>query len=168
MIAARRIAAVLLGLAASACLLQQASQSEVLVCPDKQVFATKGVAEYMERRCGTLDCHGSPARPMRLYGQYGLRHPEETNWSGGFATTHREREDNYLAVCGVDPETASQDGGAAGQSLVVSKAQGVEGHKGGTIMTPGSSEDACLAGWFRGDPGVAKACAEAIKNLSPH
>jgi len=44
---------------------------------------------------------------MRLYGQYGLRHPEEPNRSGGAATTFREREDNYAAVCGVGRRRSS-------------------------------------------------------------
>lgn len=34
------------------------------------------VSEVLERRCGTLDCHGQPARPLRLYGNSGLRRPE--------------------------------------------------------------------------------------------
>jgi len=34
------------------------------------------VSEVVERRCGTLDCHGQPARPLRIYGNAGLRRPE--------------------------------------------------------------------------------------------
>lgn len=34
------------------------------------------VAEVLERRCGTLDCHGAASRPLRLYGNSGLRRPE--------------------------------------------------------------------------------------------
>ena len=34
------------------------------------------VSEVLERRCGTLDCHGQPARPLRIYGNTGLRRPE--------------------------------------------------------------------------------------------
>jgi hypothetical protein len=34
------------------------------------------VSEVVERRCATLDCHGQPARPLRLYGNAGLRRPE--------------------------------------------------------------------------------------------
>lgn len=34
------------------------------------------VSEVLERRCGTLDCHGQAARPLRIYGNAGLRRPE--------------------------------------------------------------------------------------------
>ncbi|MEZ4297845.1 MAG: hypothetical protein R3B70_23010 [Polyangiaceae bacterium] len=34
------------------------------------------VSEVLERRCATLDCHGAIARPLRLYGNAGLRRPE--------------------------------------------------------------------------------------------
>src|SRR5262249_50408477 len=39
------------------------------------------VSAVIERRCGTLDCHGSLARPMRIFGQYGLR--ESPSDAGG-------------------------------------------------------------------------------------
>jgi hypothetical protein len=158
-IAVRQLATVLLAIAAGACTPSQRPVDEVLACPDQQLF-TSSVSEYMERRCGTLDCHGSPARPMRLYGQYGLRHPEEPNWSGGAATTFRERAENSAAVCGVGPAL-----------FVVDKARGIEGHKGGTIMTVPSPEDTCLAGWLLQNVApnqVSSACPQAIQRLSPH
>lgn len=34
-----------------------------------------GVSSVFERSCGSLDCHGSDARPLRIYSQYGLRKP---------------------------------------------------------------------------------------------
>lgn len=41
------------------------------------------VSEVLERRCGTLDCHGQPARPLRLYGNAGLRRPEPDTGTEG-------------------------------------------------------------------------------------
>src|SRR6516225_3603181 len=47
---------------------------------------TNGVSSVFERNCGTLDCHGSDARAMRIYGQYGLRKPP------GLTTTYEPTE----------------------------------------------------------------------------
>jgi hypothetical protein len=41
-------------------------------CPSVEAFAT--VAPVLEQRCGSLDCHGNIARPLRIYGQNGLRY----------------------------------------------------------------------------------------------
>lgn len=42
-------------------------------CPSGDGFRT--VSQVLERRCGTLDCHGDPARSFRVYGRAGLRLP---------------------------------------------------------------------------------------------
>jgi hypothetical protein len=34
------------------------------------------VSGVLEKRCGSLDCHGGLARPLRIYGNAGLRRPE--------------------------------------------------------------------------------------------
>ena len=149
-------------------------------CPSESVFtgvwpdggpAGASVSEYMTRRCGTLDCHGSEARPMRLYGRLGLRDPGESNYSGGAATTPLELTDSYAAVCSVQPEqtqAAVDDNGASGELLlIVQKARGIEGHKGGQVVTQGSPGDNCIAGWLRGDEPamIAAACQAAIDGL---
>ena len=55
----------------------------------------------MERRCGMLDCHGNDKRPMRLFGELGLRilDPMDLNYTGGDATTALEVDANYNSVC---------------------------------------------------------------------
>src|SRR6185312_12256946 len=128
-------------------------------------------SEYMDRRCGTLDCHGSDSRPMRLYGRLGLREPAETNVSGGKPTTPAELIANYGAVCSIEPEktaAAVQDQGQSAELLlVVQKARGNEAHKGGAVVKQGSPGDNCIAGWLRGDDPamVAAACQTAIGGL---
>ncbi len=42
-------------------------------CPSGDGFRV--VSQVIERRCGTLDCHGDPARSFRVYGRTGLRLP---------------------------------------------------------------------------------------------
>jgi hypothetical protein len=155
--------------------------TETYECPDQRVFtgrwpdggapAGASVSEYMSRRCGTLDCHGSELRPMRLYGQYGLRQPAESNVSGGMPTTLAELKANYGAVCSIEPEKTSKavddNGQSAEQLLIVEKARGNEAHKGGAVVKQGGPGDLCIAGWLRGDDPamVAAACQQAIDGL---
>lgn len=154
--------------------------TETFACPSQPVFtgvATDGgmaaasVSEFMERRCGTLDCHGSDLRPMRLYSRYGLRSPAEGNVSGGAATTLAERKANYGSVCTQEPEktaaTVEDLGQSAEQLIVIRKARGDEAHKGGAVVKQNSAGDQCIAGWLRGDGAakVAAACQAAINAL---
>ena len=149
-------------------------------CPNRTVFtgqssdggvAIASVSGFLERRCGTLDCHGSEFRPLRLYGRYGLRFPGESNFSGGVATTTAELRANYASVCTQEPEKTSaavEDlGQSAEQLLILRKARGEEAHKGGAVVKQNSAGDQCIAGWLRGDDPaqVATACKSAIDAL---
>jgi hypothetical protein len=150
-------------------------------CPSQAVFsltaadggtvpAGASVSAYLERRCGTLDCHGSVGRPLRIYGQLGLRDPAGTDFSGGKTTTPAELADNYSAVCTLQPEqmSAVAQGIADPEAvLLLEKARGIEAHKGGQVFDQGSPADDCVAGWLRGDdPGmVAQSCQTAIAGL---
>ncbi len=121
-----------------------------LTCPDPKLFA-EAVSPYVERRCGTLDCHGSSQRPLRLYGELGLRHPLETNVSGGVETTSLERDANLESVCGVEPErmagAVTDLGASADQLLIVTKPRDARHHKGGKVIDEGSDADRCITGW---------------------
>ncbi len=140
-------------------------------CPDKEIFVNY-VSPLMERRCGTLDCHGSDFRPMRLYGELGLRHPNELNIAGGNGTTPLELESNYHSVCTIEPEkvsevTADPGGQSVNKLLLVRKGRGTEGHKGGKVFNPFDQADLCVVGWLRGDneKAVSAACAAALDKL---
>lgn len=129
------------------------------------------VSPLLERRCGTLDCHGSPTRPMRIYGQLGLRHPAEQNISGGTETTDLELADNYASVCGVDPEPMDQAardrGNSAEKLLIVNKARGTEAHKGGKVVNDNDPADQCILGWIRraSYPQLQSTCCAALAQL---
>jgi hypothetical protein len=138
--------------------------------PDGGAEAVTPVSEYMDRRCGTLDCHGGDYIPMRLYGQYGLRYPSETNVSGGKASTPVELAANYSTVCTLQPEettAAVSDPNSAEQLLIVLKSRGLVSHKGGAVVKEGDPGDDCIAGWLRGDDPalVSAACQNAINGL---
>jgi len=177
-----RAALLMLGLTSLALLAAcvDTAGTEVFGCPNRGVFigqdadagiAMQSVSTFIERRCGTLECHGTLYRPMRIYGRFGLRAQVEPNVPGGKPTTAFEHDANYGAVCSIEPdkmaEVANDFGQSADKLLFVQKARGVEGHKGGTVVTPGSAGDKCILGWLRGDPleTVAARCQEAIDAL---
>ena len=122
------------------------------------------ISSVLERRCGTLDCHGSTYRPLKIYGQIGLRRPEpvgSTNvksykdyYSGGSEpTTEAELFDNYLSVIGLEPEileavvTKKEPPEAL---TLVRKPRLREKHKGGLIWTASDPGDLCLLNWLTG------------------
>ena len=122
-------------------------------CPPLADF--KKVSPLLESRCGTLDCHGQTTRPLRLYGQYGLR-LEDGSISGNLnqPTTEAEIAANHRSVCGLEPEKLSLvvAGEAEPESLtMVRKPRLAEKHKGGRIWDQGKPPDRCLVGWIRGD-----------------
>lgn len=150
---------------------QELSEPLAIACPSRDAYVTH-VSEVMERRCGTLDCHGSDFRPMRLLGRDGLRHPNEGNRTGEGVTTNGEKSSNYYAVCAIEPEkiakvAADPGGNAVNTLLLVRKGRGQEGHKGGKVFDPWDDADRCVVGWLRGDAeeNISKACAAALARL---
>ncbi|MFO0755278.1 MAG: hypothetical protein U0359_02230 [Byssovorax sp.] len=133
------------------------------------------VSAVFERRCGTLDCHGSTYRPMRIYGQNGLRRPEIkgsknvgdfTEYSSGGLepTTLAELRDNYQAIIGLEPELTARVVQHLDQPealTVIRKARLQEKHKGGLLWYQGDPGDACLVNWFTG-AGDTKPCDQEL------
>ena len=150
---------------------QELSSGLEVTCPSRQVYV-EHVSEVMERRCGTLDCHGSDFRPMRLLGRDGLRHQAERNRTGEGVTTDAEKSANYFAVCAIEPEKIAKvgsdpGGNAVNTLLLVRKGRGQEGHKGGKVFEPWDDADRCVVGWLRGDAeqSIEKACKAALAKL---
>jgi len=137
-----------------------ADRATDIYAPDFASFAgdgkgTAGPSLFLERRCGTLDCHGQPGRPLRIYGSRGLRLPDDAgNVPGGLATTKDEQYANWQATISVEPEILSVvvfEGGAAPERLLlVKKPRNQEGHKGGQVTVPGDDGDTCLTSWLAG------------------
>lgn len=161
-----------IGLAIGAASCVGEGELETFSCPNKDVFI-QNVSPYLERRCGTLDCHGQPTRPMRIYGQLGLRLPDPMamNVSGGAGTTAAELEANYAAVCNLDPEAMAESaetiGASADQLLLVNKMRGKERHKGGTAAAVQSPGDRCVLLWlkFKTAADVEPECTKAVDQL---
>ena len=124
-----------------------------------------GPSLFLERRCGTLDCHGQVGRPLRIFGQRGLRLVDDAgNIPGGNATTDDEHFANFLAVIGVEPEITSvvvaEGGDGPERLLLLKKPLGLERHKGGQIMVATDDGYTCLTSWLAGATAF-QACTNA-------
>jgi hypothetical protein len=146
----------------------------VVQCGDFSTFPD--VSSVLEARCGTLDCHGSLSRPLRIYGRTGLRRPVDFNaevddtileidagpqeyYPGGLQpTTPTELKENYRSVCGLEPELTSLVNAGTEEPEVLTlirKARLLEKHKGGKIFTPNDSPgDRCLTSWLTAPVGL--------------
>ncbi|UQA56935.1 hypothetical protein [Polyangium aurulentum] len=127
------------------------------------------VLDALEPRCATLDCHGKPARNLRLYTSTGLRLlPSDVPGSG--STTEAEYEASYQSVVGLEPEVTSlvvgENGEAPERLTFVRKGRGAEAHKGGVVLIPGDSADACLTSWLASALDE-DACARAAEVIPP-
>jgi len=133
--------------------------------PPFEPNAFRPVSAVLERRCGTIDCHGAMPRPLRIYGQYGLRRYEPEGspnvedyaeyYSGGKEpTTFAELQDNYRSLCGLEPELIGQVflKKADPQVLtLIRKARLLEKHKGGLLWNKGEEGDLCLTNFLTGN-----------------
>ena len=130
--------------------------------PDATQF--KSVAPMLVRRCGTIECHGSHYRNMRVYG-YGSQRLEP-NARPDFPTrvTDVESAAAYDSIIGLEPELMRDvvnDKGADPERLtLVRKAKGLEQHKGDQRIVPGDDADKCLLGWLANATDI-EACDRA-------
>jgi hypothetical protein len=123
------------------------------------------VADMLIQACGTLDCHGTVARNLRLYGDTGLRFSPLDVPSTLVPTTDDEHAQDYDSVVGLEPEVMSQVVASAGADparlTLVRKARGTESHKGGAVIAVGDPRDVCLTTWLQGH-ALESACTAAL------
>lgn len=119
--------------------------------PDRATFKPVGLA--LMQRCGSIDCHGSRYRNMRLYGFGGIR-LDPNDRPDTPKTTPAELDADYDAVIGVEPEimraVALAKGAGSDRLTFIRKGRGEESHKGGNPITAGDDADVCIQSWFRG------------------
>jgi hypothetical protein len=143
-----------------------------IVGPDLGQFESAGVGDFMDHRCGSLDCHGQATRNLVAYGCYGLRvDANETGLapgcraSGGVNTQPAEYEASYRSLVALEPAvmTAVVNGGGAHPELLtfIRKARGWDAHKGGALVTPGDAQDVCMTSWLAGSAD-STSCQAAI------
>jgi hypothetical protein len=131
-----------------------------IVAPDGSEQSFGPVADYLDHRCGTLDCHGQSGRNLRIWGCEGMRLdagdvPFCGRAQGGRPTTPDEHQATYRSLVGLEPTVMTTvyggcSGGPtddAGVSLYppgsschpelltfIRKARGTEAHKGGQLI----------------------------------
>jgi hypothetical protein len=122
--------------------------------PDFRVYADS-VDFYLQRRCGTLDCHGQPGRALRLYGQTGFRlYNEDAGLvSGQQPTTDAEKRANFQAIVTLEPEEMSRliatQGAEPNKLILLRKPLLLERHKGGPSMAEDDAGYRCVVAWLR-------------------
>lgn len=131
--------------------------------PDRTTFAP--VARVLVQRCGSVDCHGSWYRNMRLFG-YGSERLDPTNLPDSPPDiTPAEVDADYDAVVGLEPtimyRVVAEGGKDAGRLTFVRKGRGQEEHKGGQRIAPGDAADACVLSWLA-NAVDADACTSAL------
>jgi len=147
----------------SACAVPAADERVVGMVPERAGF--EPVAQVLVRHCGTLDCHGSAYRNLRVYGNESLRWADTDRPLMPACTTADEVEQDYQSAVGLEPEQLSAvvaDGGDRPERLsLIRKARGLEHHKGGTLVEAGDDADQCLTSWLASQADRA-ACLRAV------
>jgi hypothetical protein len=118
-------------------------------------------------RCGSLDCHGTSARNMRIYGFGALRSGSS---AAGFDPLTSETSDEevsltYRSLVALEPDvmkTVVAEKTGVERLTLVRKGQGSDNHKGGNRMTSDGPMNSCLTSWLQGKTDTA-ACANAAK-----
>src|SRR5579872_3543254 len=127
------------------------------------------VADFLDHRCGSLDCHGQVGRNLEIWGCEGLRLdpqdiPSCDRLIGGRKTTPAEHAATYRSLVGLEPAVMSTVvmGHAQHPELLtfVRKARGTEAHVGGQLWTAGDDQDTCITSWLAGSTDSA-ACVNA-------
>jgi hypothetical protein len=158
--------------AAIGCALAPQDERMGVVGPDLTQYETAGVGDFVDHRCGSLDCHGQSTRNMIIYGCDGLR--LDPDGSQGLIpgcqftpTVTSEYEASYRSIVGLEPAVMTyveQTGGANPELLTfIRKARGWDAHKGGALITPGDDQDVCLTSWLAGNAD-SNACSNARFN----
>ena len=125
------------------------------------------VSDALVYQCGTLDCHGSAFRNMRLYGYGGLRlDPNLKPDDRPGIRFPAEARANYESVVGVEPEklieVESQGGREPERLAIVAKPRALQNHKGGPVMKPGDAIDKCITSWLAKNVDV-ESCRSSTK-----
>ncbi|MFP6683146.1 MAG: hypothetical protein VB934_00465 [Polyangiaceae bacterium] len=133
--------------------------------PERSGFEVVG--DVLHNHCGSLDCHGTPVRALRVYGGNGMR---VDGIVGQGATTDAEYDATFESIVLFEPEVLHGvvlSGGEEPERLtMVQKGRGVQVHKGGVAMALGSEADACVLSWLASDIDD-EACDEGAELQPP-
>lgn len=149
---------------APGCITQADEEPLAFACPPGAQWPM--VSQVLERKCGTLDCHGDRSRPFRLYGRNGARLSESMVVGDTDATSPPELAANRASACGLEPEhmaaVIAGEEQATESLTLLRKPLLIEAHKGGRVWTEESPGYLCLSSWIDGATDGA-ACDEELR-----
>ncbi len=150
--------------AASGCSSQSpGSRVSQPLLPDTATFPYVG--ELLVVRCGTLDCHGSLYRNLRVFGDEGLRYAATDSPCVPQRTTATEFRQDYDSIVGLQPEVMNQvmaDHGVDPERLdFLAKPLGLQAHKGLVLIHAGDDSYRCITSWLASHTDEA-ACLRAL------
>lgn len=150
-----------LSLTASAPNCAVSNDVETLEPPFPEGYAR--VSEMLGVRCGSLDCHGDAARPLRIYSGRGMR-LDAADIPGQSSTTEAEHVASLRSAFALEPSRTSEvvrEGGRHPERLTLyRKALGLEHHKGDAPLARDGVQDRCLASWLERAVDVTR-CEQA-------
>lgn len=152
----------LVGTTASCASSPDTERFTAVIQPDYDAYRLH-VDKYINRRCGTLDCHGQAGRAYRVYGREGfrVRLPDGGGnlTSGGQSSTPEETLANFQAIVGLEPEEMSrtmalvnnpdlQEAEGLKRLIFIRKPLRLERHKGGPSMAEDDPGYRCVRAWL--------------------
>jgi hypothetical protein len=150
------------------CGVDEGEKVDASLVPEGDAF--RPVAQVVIERCGSLDCHGSKYRNMRLVG-FGTTRLDPSHRPDAPETTAAEVQANYDAVVALEPDLLREvaaEGGARPERLTfIRKSRNIEDHKGGQRIVVGDEADRCILSWLKNevDPAVCKAAVPRLAEL---
>jgi len=135
---------------------------------DETTYAA-AVQPVIERRCGSLDCHGKLARGLRVYGENSLRLAGGDGGTvvGGGATTAAEAQATFDSIIGLQPEQTNDFVARSHDPyslLLLTKPLQLERHRGGISLRKGEPAEVCIRTWLLGSVDAA-ACEKGASGL---
>ena len=134
---------------------------------DRAGFAE--VAPVLNRRCGSVDCHGTPRRNLRIYGYGGMR-AAPTDTPDFPATTPDEIERDFQSIMALEPEAMAKfiaEGRHDPRDLTFyMKPRNAQSHKGGERIVAGDNADLCILTWLTATVHVSS-CRAAAAETNP-
>jgi hypothetical protein len=158
-----------------ACSVPPSNTTVTVEAPSEAAGQWHPVADYLEHRCGDLDCHGDVQRNFIVWGSGGLRlldAPDSSLTASSLPlahTTAAEYNATFRSLVGLEPvvmsEVVAGNGQDPEQLTFIRKAEGLEAHKGGTLIVLGTDagtiQDDCLTSWLAGNTNMS-ACQQAL------
>lgn len=159
-----RAAIAALCLCGSGCIAAGGEDTEPFL--DREAYAAY-VHPVVEPSCATLDCHGAPGRPLRLYAETGLRASDALRLDDA-PISDDEIDANVLSFAAVDLDEPRLEHRLSLTKPLAEPAGGVE-HVGGDVwLSTTDPSYRCVAGWLDGRAGEVEwetACADAIAEV---